>query len=88
MKHIINPVRLPSVEAAKTYADGSLDLVYIDAAHDYDNVIADITAWLPKVRKGGTLSGYDFNHPPVNKAVNDTLNGVTYFGEDVWVYKI
>lgn len=53
-------IKKTSVEAAKFIADGSLDFVYIDAAHDYENVKADINAWAPKVRKGGIVSGDDY----------------------------
>lgn len=49
-----------SVEAAQDVADGSLDFVYIDAAHDYENVLKDLEAWVPKVRIGGIVSGDDF----------------------------
>ncbi len=49
-----------SVEAAATVPDGSLDFVYIDANHSFQYVVADIAAWLPKVRKGGIISGHDY----------------------------
>lgn len=52
---------------------GELAFCFIDAAHDYDSVKADIAAWLPKVKKGGILSGHDIIHPPVNKAVLELL---------------
>lgn len=39
------------------------DLVFLDAAHDYASVAADIEAWLPKVRKGGILCGHDYWPP-------------------------
>lgn len=55
-------MRMKSVEAAKIVPDNSLDFVYIDAAHDYDNVMADITAWDPKVRVGGIVSGDDYDY--------------------------
>lgn len=53
-------MKMASVEASKYIAEGSLDFVYIDAAHDYENVKADIHAWAPKVRKGGIVSGDDY----------------------------
>ena len=53
-------VQLPSVEAAKQFGDGSLDLVFIDGAHDYKNVKADIDAWHRKVRIGGYFCGHDY----------------------------
>lgn len=49
-----------SLEAAKTFPDGSLDFVFIDGAHDYESVKADIQAWYPKVRQGGIVSGHDY----------------------------
>lgn len=72
----INPVRLPSVEAAALYADNSLDFVFIDAAHDYENVKADITAWYPKVKVGGTIAGHDYGWSGVHAAVNEYLVSV------------
>jgi hypothetical protein len=54
-------LRMWSVEAAATYQDGSLDFVYIDANHRYEYVVADIAAWLPKIRSGGIISGHDYN---------------------------
>ena len=56
-----------SVEAAKEVPDGSLDFVYIDAAHDYDNVMKDLEAWTYKVRIGGIVSGDDFYDFPSRK---------------------
>lgn len=52
------------------------DIVFIDAAHDYENVKLDIQRWWPLVRDGGMLVGHDYNHkwPGVERAVADTLN--------------
>lgn len=67
-------VKKSSVEASKDFEDGSLDLVYIDAAHDYDSVKQDILTWLPKIKKGGFIAGHDYRYDPnigVYEAVND-----------------
>lgn len=56
-----------SVFAANKVPDGSLDFVYIDAAHDYENVKLDIEAWAPKVKVGGIIAGDDFYDFPSGK---------------------
>jgi hypothetical protein len=53
-------IRLDSVDAARTFRDGTLDFVFIDADHSYPAVVADIEAWWPKVKPGGILSGHDY----------------------------
>jgi predicted O-methyltransferase YrrM len=54
---------------------GCLDMVFIDADHKYEIVIADIRAWLPKVKPGGILCGHDYRRPgdDVNRAVDELL---------------
>jgi len=47
-------------ETSRWIADGSLDFVFIDGAHDYEAVKRDIIDWAPKVRKGGIVSGHDY----------------------------
>ena len=52
--------RQDSLEAAAEIDPGELDFVYIDAAHEYDAVRADIDAWHSRVRPGGLLCGHDY----------------------------
>lgn len=63
-----------SVEMAAEFGDGELAGVFIDAAHDYDNVVADLAAWVPKVRKGGVISGHDYNWHEVKRAVDEAAD--------------
>lgn len=48
-----------------------IDLLYIDAAHTFEAVYADIRNWWPLVRRGGTVFGDDFipEYPGVEQAV-------------------
>jgi len=52
--------KMTSLQAAELYSDNSLNFVFIDASHDYTNVLADIKAWYPKIKFGGTMSGDDY----------------------------
>lgn len=72
-------IQAMSVDAAKYFADGSIDAVYIDANHRFEFVVADIHAWLPKIRKGGIISGHDYSkiRHPTNTHVYQAVNGYT-----------
>lgn len=74
VKDYITPMKTTSLEAATEFEDESIDFLHIDASHDYDNVLADIKAWYPKVKKGGIISGDDYEPgiwDGVVKAVNE-----------------
>jgi len=53
-------IRMLSVDAARQFADGSLDWVYIDANHSREAVTEDLNAWWSKVRSGGIVAGHDY----------------------------
>lgn len=85
-------LRMPSLAAATEIADGSLDLVYIDGAHDEASVRADVTAWRPKVRAGRWLAGHDYSplidRGAVMRAVDDLLGAPHRVFEDgSWLYQ-
>lgn len=66
----------PSVVAARAFADGSLDFVFLDAAHDRASVAADIAAWRPKLRPAGRMAGHDYRSarfPGVEQAVAEAF---------------
>jgi hypothetical protein len=81
-------VELPSVEAAKQFADLSLDFVFVDASHDFQDVAADCAAWLPKLKYGGILAGDDVKWAGVMPAVQSMVpaSEIEIRGAN-WVYK-
>lgn len=56
----VRKMRMTSAEAAPRFEDDTLDLVYIDADHDYYSALRDIELWYPKVRLGGYIGGHDY----------------------------
>ncbi len=70
---VIVPLRLPSVSAAILLHCYGLraDMVYIDAAHDYTAVQADIAHYDGIVKDGGIIFGDDYAWPGVRAAVDE-----------------
>jgi len=67
--HNVITVAIPSVMAATGFDDLSLAGVFIDAAHDYNSVLADLKAWAPKVKEGGIIAGHDIDAEGVQRAL-------------------
>lgn len=64
--------KMDSIEASHEVQDG-IDMVFIDAGHDYQDVVKDITAWRPKARK--VICGHDYRpgFPGVMRAVDEVF---------------
>tara|TARA_B100000683_G_C12454558_1_gene541524 strand:+ start:588 stop:1133 length:546 start_codon:yes stop_codon:yes gene_type:complete len=75
--------------AHKLLEDGSLDFVFIDAGHEYEDVKEDIACWYPKIKNGGYMLGHDINQAQVKKAVNETfgLNWKLAKRQKIWYVK-
>lgn len=87
--HIINPIRMESLKAVDLYADESLDMVFLDASHKYEDIKADIEAWFPKVKPGGIFSGHDYpTWTQVVRAVDEFFPGRNFtVSENCWIYR-
>jgi predicted O-methyltransferase YrrM len=72
-------IKKTSMDAINDFLDESLDFVFIDGNHDYQYVKDDIREWSKKIRKGGIISGHDYNYKPeifgVGKAVDEWVEG-------------
>lgn len=49
-----------SMDIVKRFEDKSLDFVYIDGNHEYQQTVNDIAEWHKKVKVGGIVAGHDY----------------------------
>jgi hypothetical protein len=82
------PLPVDSANAAIVLANQNIviDVVHLDAGHDYDAVYNDLQHWWPLLRPGGLLIGDDYSEgwPGVVGAFNDFFakRGISYL-EDI-----
>lgn len=89
VKKYYKAIRAQSLQAVKQFEDNSLDFVFIDASHEYQDVKDDIHAWYPKVKEGGIIAGHDYlnvDFPGVERAVHEFFDSITT-QETCWVYE-
>ncbi len=65
--------RCPSLDAARSFADGSLDFIFIDADHSFEAAEQDLSVWWPKLRGGGLMAGHDYTNSPSVRAAVDAF---------------
>lgn len=88
------PLRMTTSEASNHFVDGTVDIVFVDAEHSYEGVKNDILKWEPKVRKGGIISGHDYDPdgkswPEVKKAVDEHFGNRVFAAEGgCWVVEV
>lgn len=83
----VRPIRMDSLTAATTSRamNVTADCVFIDGAHDYATVKADIAAWLPLVKTGGVLCGHDYGvREGVTRAVDEILDAHVARKTTIW----
>lgn len=75
VKNLFVPLKLTTLEASRLFEPNSVDFVFVDASHEYQDVVNDIHAWWPLLKNGGLLAGHDYddNWPGVKKAVEDSF---------------
>jgi len=52
--------RKTSKDAVRLFVDNAFDWIYLDGDHSYDEVLADLQRWRPKLKLGGFIAGDDY----------------------------
>lgn len=81
-----------SLVVAGEFSDESVELIFLDATHSYDDVTDDIKAWWPKLIIGGLLVFHDYGggYHGVKQAVDFCFTDVLGVAEEhelAWVVK-
>lgn len=86
VRHLIKDIKNSSWEASSNFEDGSVDFLFIDADHKYESVVKDINFWLPKMKKGGMISGHDFYQTTagVRRAVEELIPDYSIGSDHIW----
>jgi predicted O-methyltransferase YrrM len=77
MDDYVNVIKGRSADVASTFYNDSVDFIFIDGSHDYEDVKADIVAWWHKLKALRVLAGHDFALSGVNRAVTETIQNHT-----------
>lgn len=79
-----------SLEYVKNVEDNSIDFIYIDGNHQYSSVKEDILSWLPKIKKGGIISGHDYSWDSVKKVTQEIFQKIPdkTYDDSSWMYKL
>lgn len=83
-------IRKRSLEAVKDIADKSVNFVFLDADHSEAGLMADISAWFPKVKSGGYICGHDYGNAlfPDVKVVVSRVFGLVESDEDLMMWAV
>lgn len=82
---VFKQTSLAAAERVRAAFPSGIDFVFIDGAHDFDNVLADIMAWYPLTNK--IIAGHDYNaekFPGVVQAVQRQFQKINVAADDVW----
>ena len=84
-------IRSTSDDAVSAFEDESMDFIFIDGLHTYEQVLADCKNYYPKLKKNGIFIGHDYGTiEAVRKAVDEfaaTLGKpIARANQDLWYW--
>lgn len=80
-----------SYNVVDEFKESSVDFIYVDGSHEYEDVKRDLELYLPKVKPGGFIAGHDYMEyfDGVQKAVFEVVGEPEKIFRDYsWIKKI
>jgi predicted O-methyltransferase YrrM len=83
--------RMTSDDAVSKFEDESLDFIFVDGLHTYDQVLLDCRNYYPKLKKNGLFCGHDYGTiEEVRRAVDEFAKEVNkeiqFMRQDNWTW--
>ena len=66
---IVRPLRMTSHDARQRFANRSVDLLFVDGSHEYEDVLQDIDDWTPTLKEAAIVAFNDVWWPGVCRAL-------------------
>jgi predicted O-methyltransferase YrrM len=72
----VHAVPARSVDARPAFADASVDVLFVDGSHEYEDVLRDIDDWSSALRDGAIVAFHDIEgYPGVTRALEERVLG-------------
>jgi len=79
-------IKAYSLEAAVQFEEKSVDMVFIDGDHSYEEVKKDINTWLPKAKK--LICVHDYCWSSVRQAIDEAFDIPGVLFESIWIKRL
>ena len=70
----VSVIRLKSEDGVHFFSNNTVDCLYLDGVHSYEDVMRDLTLYFPKLKEGGYIIGNAYDWQGVELAVGDFIN--------------
>jgi hypothetical protein len=86
---VIRKVKDSSENVFGLFKDDSMDFIYIDGSHKYEDVSADLRNYIPKIKVGGWVCGHDYSKKKkgVMIAVDELGVEIKLFKDTSWCFQ-
>jgi len=80
---------MDTLQAANEFEMESVDLLFVDASHDYESIRADILYWYSKLKVGGLLVCHDYSTywPGVREAIESLQLEGQVLADSLWSHQ-